>query len=128
MILLHLYNDFYSLPLKPEHSVLYIYILEVVVDLVLGNLLAYAKGTHSSKVGIKGGALHGGILLMVMLLSPLIDCIGMFTVFSQGILLVTFVPSYATSILANLKIAGFPVNDKVVKAITAEIERKEEKY
>lgn len=130
MSLLNIYNDFYQFNQASimKHLILWIMIFEVPTDLILGHLISHFKGIFNSKASIKGTAFHLGVLAIVMLLCPLIDIIGFYDIFAQAVIAFTFLPAYASSIITNLKIAGFPVNDNLIKIFQAEYERKKEKY
>lgn len=93
-----------------DNPIILLYLVSMIVDILLGNIVAWYTSDVDSSVGLRGTIKHLGLLAFIMLFLPVLSLyMGSNTL---SISIVSYmVYQYAISIIENLAILGFEMPD-----------------
>lgn len=93
-----------------DNDILLLYLVSVIVDILLGNIVAWYTSDVDSSVGLRGTIKHLGLLAFVMLFLPVLSLYMGNNILSISIVSY-MVYQYAISIIENLSLLGFEMPD-----------------
>lgn len=97
----------------------------ILLDIILGYMVAWASNKFDSKKGRIGLVKHGALILAIALIYPVSEVIGVVAVVDT--LLVFFALSFVSSIIANFQILGVPFPEWLTDKLKNEIDKKNNK-
>jgi len=118
--LLDYYKAFYQTGIASDLYFLLLFVA-VVFDIILGSARAWANNEFSSRESRRGIASHGGILLIMLVVCPLLHLIGLGTALHGFIGFLAL--SYASSIVGNLALLGVPIPKGLQEFLNSKLEK-----
>lgn len=100
-----------------ENNLFILYIITLIVDILTGNAVALFQKKWNSRTGINGTIRHFALLSVAILLLPMITFTTNIPTIANGILLY-IIGQYTISILENISILGFDLNEPFTEYFT----------